>query len=680
MKTHLSTLLLIGINSICMYAQEPAMPETVQQMIEQAAQEGDEEEAALLFENYEEYLEHPLDLNNADTATLRQFPLFTDFQVQSLLDYRRIYGALYSIHELSLIHGFNEQLTQQLSPFFIIQPVSTYKKDNLWQQLTGGKHLVMMRTARTIEARKGYINNGEEATEETDNKHYLGFPWSLYLRYRYTYHKKLQWGITATNGAGEPFFKGANPYGFDFYSAHFLLNNVSKHIRRIVVGDYHAQFGQGLVLWSSGGRKVTNVQGAKKQERGFTAHTGSDENRFFRGAALTSNFHDLTVSAFFSNKYIDATTDDSGFSTLQTSGLHNTNSTMANKHTLQETVAGGNVSWAWEKLKIGATGLWHCYGAENHREIKLYNYFELKENNNANFGIDFSFLWKRCSIFGETAISHNGGKAAVAGILLDLAYEFQLSAVYRNYAKNYQAVYAKGFGNNSKTANEEGCSIGLQWLAHSLLTISGYADIFSFPWLRYGVDAPSTGWSYQLQASWQVTPATAMLFQVNQSSKAANHDGFGATKTIIDKKQTSLRYGIRYELLPGLKMEERIEFCLSGNGNNTTGLSLYHNITHKIAGSGIDWSARLALFDTESWDTRIYAYENDATGAFSVPAYYSKGLRWYLNFHWRPWKPLDIWLRAAQTRYVDKESISNGAAVIEGGVQTDIKLQVRVQF
>jgi hypothetical protein len=530
-----------------------------------------------------------------------------------------------------------------------------------------------------MEQRKGY----EELSDETAaNKQYLGFPWSFYLRYRYTYRKNLQWGITAVNGAGEPFFKHINPAGFDFYSAHIMVNDLSKHVKQLIIGDYQASFGQGLVVWSgAAGRKSVNVLAAKKQERGFTPHTGSDENRFLRGAAVGFNFNKLSVSAFCSYKFIDATMDSLGFKTLQTSGVHNTEKTAADKHSLSELVSGYNVSLTFGKVKIGSSGLWHGYGAENNRDMKPYNRFELSENHNFNAGIDFSALWKQCNLFGEIGISANGGKAGLVGLLLDLSYSFRFSTLYRYYAKDYQAVYAKGFGENSKTANEEGWYIGLQWMPHRLLTINLCADIHAFPWFRYGINAPSNGWDYQLQAAWQTTSETLMTLSLQQRSKAVSVEmPLSGIKQVVNNEATGVKYSIRYELIPQLRMEDRINLSFISGSTRETGLLLYHDINYRLPFFGLDCSARLALFDTGSWASRLYAYENDVLGAFSVPAYYAQGTRWYVNLHWHQWKKLDVWLRLSQTRYADKETISSGLASIAGNVQTDRALQVRVRL
>jgi hypothetical protein len=366
---------------------------------------------------------------------------------------------------------------------------------------------------------------------------------------------------------------------------------------------------------------------------------------------------------------------------LQTSGLHNTKKTAADKHSLSERVSGYNISVIWGKLKIGSSGLWHAYGAENNRDIKPYNRFELAENHNFNAGMDFSALWKHCNLFGEFGVSANGGKAGIVGLLLDLSYSFRFSTLYRYYAKNYQAVYAKGFGENSKTANEEGWYTGLQWMPHKLWTINACVDIYAFPWFRYGINAPSNGWDYRMQIAWQTTPETLMSLSLQHNSKAVSVENpLSGIKQVLNNETLSLKYNIRYELIPSLRMEDRIALSFIEGSTTETGLLLYHDINYKLPKIGMDCSARIALFDTGGWASRLYAYENDVLGAFSVPAYYSQGTRWYINLHWKLWKKLDLWLRLAQTRYSDKETISSGLASIAGNIQTDFTLQIRMRF
>ena len=89
---------------------------------------------------------------------------------------------------------------------------------------------------------------------------------------------------------------------------------------------------------------------------------------------------------------------------------------------------------------------------------------------------------------------------------------------------------------------------------------------------------------------------------------------------------------------------------------------------------------RYALFDTDSYETRIYTYENDVMYGFSVPALEGTGIRCFLLVSWKPWRFLEIWARYAQTFYNDRNVIGTGLETIEGNMKSEIKFQALFRF
>ena len=49
--------------------------------------------------------------------------------------------------------------------------------------------------------------------------------------------------------------------------------------------------------------------------------------------------------------------------------------------------------------------------------------------------------------------------------------------------------FGNAFSQNSAVRNEQGMYIGMQWTPFARWKLSAYADVFRFPWLKYGVDA-----------------------------------------------------------------------------------------------------------------------------------------------------------------------------------------------
>ena len=91
-------------------------------------------------------------------------------------------------------------------------------------------------------------------------------------------------------------------------------------------------------------------------------------------------------------------------------------------------------------------------------------------------------------------------------------------------------------------------------------------------------------------------------------------------------------------------------------------------------------SLRFALFDTESYNAGIYAYENDVLYAYSIPAYYYRGTRTYLMLNYIIYKGFEIWLRYSQTYFDNKDVVSSGLSEIQGNTKSEIKAQLSIKF
>ena len=90
---------------------------------------------------------------------------------------------------------------------------------------------------------------------------------------------------------------------------------------------------------------------------------------------------------------------------------------------------------------------------------------------------------------------------------------------------------------------------------------------------------------------------------------------------------------------------------------------------------------RYALFQTDSYDARIYAYENDVPGSYSIPAYYSRGSRFYLMLDYNITRKIELWVRYSQTFYDNQTTISpGGLSEINGNTKSEIRTQIRFKF
>ena len=117
-----------------------------------------------------------------------------------------------------------------------------------------------------------------------------------------------------------------------------------------------------------------------------------------------------------------------------------------------------------------------------------------------------------------------------------------------------------------------------------------------------------------------------------------------------------------------------------GNEDPENGYLIFQDVIYRKRQSPFSFTFRYALFDTDSWDSRIYAYEHDVLYAFSIPAFYKRGTRTYLIFRYKIAHGIDIWIRYSQTYYNNIDVISSGLNEIQGSAKSEVKAQVRLKF
>jgi hypothetical protein len=86
------------------------------------------------------------------------------------------------------------------------------------------------------------------------------------------------------------------------------------------------------------------------------------------------------------------------------------------------------------------------------------------------------------------------------------------------------------------------------------------------------------------------------------------------------------------------------------------------------------------LFDTDSYDTRLYAFEQDVPYSFSVPGFSGKGSRFYVLLNSDLTKDISLILRYSQTWYSDRNVISSGPDEINGNKKSDVKVVLRLSL
>jgi hypothetical protein len=155
-----------------------------------------------------------------------------------------------------------------------------------------------------------------------------------------------------------------------------------------------------------------------------------------------------------------------------------------------------------------------------------------------------------------------------------------------------------------------------------------------------------------------------------------------ALESVVPFEQENFRFNVLYPVGQAFRFRNRIEWVrIKREGSFQNGFLFYQDISYKPLNSSLSITLRYALFDAEDYDARIYAFESDVLYAFSIPAFYDKGNRFYCLLNYNLTRNTEIWLRYAVTVYNNRAIISEGGLnEIQGNKRSDVRVQVRFTF
>jgi len=702
--------LLINADS---FAQNyPRKAIDIEQYIEEMFQQQDEDlNYEDLYESYFLLFTSPLNLNKATRDELVSLNILSELQINALLDHKKKHGRFLSVYELQAVEYFDLKTIYKLLPFITVNDDGLQADTrSLGQRIkTEHNHYFIMRTDRTIQDRAGYlVPEGDTLANGNLRSRYVGSPWRTYMRYRLSHPQDFSFGFTAEKDPGEQFV--VNPenrqYGMDFYSFHLAFFNKGK-IKSAVIGDYRIQIGQGLLL-SAGftvGKSAETVNTIRRSNLGIKPYTSVLETGFMRGGAVNLKVGKFEVMPFVSYLREDGiirqqviaqdstgtpgdTDDFDGIdqdnvldyvSAIQTSGLHRTANELAARKQVATFTTGATAQYYSEDktLNIGLTGLFTRYSVPINRNTNDYNQFEFSGQENALMSFNYSYNWRNFNFFGENGISSSGGKGLVNGVLASVSKNIDFALHTRYYDPNFHTFYGNALAENSRAINEAGTYMGIKIRPNKKWAMAAYHDSFRFHWLRFRADAPARGDEYLVRITHTPTRKINIYGQYRRESKGLNTPDPDAVIDYISQAiRSNYSFNIGIKTADNITLKSRIQGSSFNHGTKTTyGYAIMQDVNFEFSKFKI--ATRFALFDTDDYENRQFAYEKDVLYAFAIPAYYGLGYRAYCLVECRPTKRMTLWVKYSYTNYRNQSVISSGLEKIEGSVRSDVRMQLR---
>ncbi|MDR1555714.1 MAG: helix-hairpin-helix domain-containing protein [Tannerellaceae bacterium] len=648
---------------------------------EMAAEIEDEERTEALYNELSYRSEHPSDLNRVTAEELQTLPFLSDNQIEAILSYRKRYGKMATVYELKNIEELDFRSIELLLPFVYISKKTAEKRpltvDNF---VNYGNNELQIRYDQCFQQKQGYRSQADSLLAAFPNRQYLGEPFYHSLRYSYAFDQRLQFGMVAEKDAGEAF---ANKYnkGYDFYSFHFVLKDAGW-LSTLAVGDYRMSFGQGLVVSNefTPGRNAIVAQ-AERRTYGFRRHFSTNESDFFRGIAATAHWGNTDVSLFYSYRKLDATADSFSVSSIKTDGLHRLMRDWEKRALLPMQTYGGNIRYATPNLCFGFTALSYSFG--DYRimpDDKPYNLFYFRGNSNLNMSLDYLLKNRFLKFYGETAISANKAPATLNALQLTPVSYLSFLLLYRYYDVKYQAWFGNAFAQNTMVQNEQGLYLGLQFTPFAYWKVSTYADFFRFPWLRYGVDAPSAGKEYMVQLDYTQMENASFYLRYKCKQREKNQTLPGGKPSVLPYEQHRLRLQLQYGI-QALHFKTSVDGILYNEKNKQSkGFMPAQHIGWHPEKLPFRADLSAAYFRTDDYNTRLSTYEKSILYAFHTPQMYGKGVRLSATLRWDAPNRFSLFAKLSCTHYTDRSTTGTGLEEIDGNTKTDLSLLLRRKF
>ncbi len=675
-----------------------------------------------LLEQLVDLRERPLDVNLASADELAQIPSLDPLTAADVVRYREANGPFTSLPQLRSVPGLTAQVYLDARPYLTIGPrLQTAVSRGLRfpraprpsEIAAGLQYTATQRVQRRLNEQAGYRLDPGDSTRT-----YPGSPERIYTRFTAAYRRQFSLNVTLEKDPGEAFAfdPSTNTFGYDYVSASAALLKAGR-IEALVLGDFVAEFGQGVALWraSGFGKGPDAVGGPVRSGRGIRPYGSVDENNFFRGAALSvAVTPSIYASAFASRRARDASVDTLGIdladpdlspdaidgavvTSLSATGLHRTPSELARKGAIEETLFGGAVEARYRgrraQARLGIVATQSAFDTPIQRGSRIDQAFDFAGDAATIVSVYGEARTRALQAFGEGARGPGGGLGGVLGFGAEVGGGTEILLVGRHYDRDFTSLHGYPFGErNGIGRNETGLYAGIRLRPSRQWTVNAYVDQYRFPYLRFTVPRPSVGREALITAEVRPRRYLRAYFQARTETREvgvdANNTIPGSTVGALgEETRQTLRVQGEWDTSRTIRLRARVEGSRARQASDfgeprpdaTTGALVYQDVRVQ-AFPWLRVDTRLTLFRTDDYDSRLYAFENDLTGVFAIPALSGRGVRGYVLLAAEPVSGLVVQAKLASTWLRGVRRIGSGASEVEGNRVSDVGLQLRYRF
>lgn len=627
-----------------------------------------------LYENAAWLRLFKLDLNRVTEQQLNALGILSPRQAHMIISHRKQFGSFGSLLELQSVDSLPVQTLSELAQYLFVRPARDSGQGN--DRISGGtpRGLISWRTDHSS------AFDHYQRTASMDNR-YAGSPWSNTLRLRLAEPGEWSAGLTVANDAGEPYrWDGLKQLCFDNISAHVQLQSRGR-TQNLIVGDYHAQFGQGLLVGSGFriGRGADPIVSAVRAFNGFSPNHSVQESGYLHGVAHSYSItNEWTAHFMASSRREDGITpvDSTGewMSSILRSGYHRSPNEQLHRKTILESQAGIALSRSFAQGALGA--LVHVIGWD-HPWRQTQGYANGHLPSSSVIGTSFFGHWSgnRATVFGEGSMA-SGTPAGIVGLAIGVNSGLDFVLVVRYYPSSFISVHGNALGEHTTPGNERGVYYGMKYKLNRFLSLSTHLDLFEFPGLTAQSISPSAGTNGQVRLTYQQPGNFSFQLAGNGTSRVSNDTRQGQP---IPETRTRSRFQVSLSLAKFLSRQTdftcRVVVTLADDGiQKPTGHALLFDGSHRFR--RIRLAGGLSMFESATSATGMYVFERDPWLSMSFPLLRGRGTRTYLMGSYQAGAQTTVWLKWSSTNFL---TINPDESDDPGSWQVKIQLNRKIR-
>ena len=647
----------------------------------------DDEATATVDESFERlyYLQqNKINLNQTNAEQLRQLPFLSVMQIEAIVYYLDRNRPMRSLGELMLIPQLDYDTRRRLMLFcYAGDTADTAAADStatLRSLLRFPHHTLMLSTSIPMYTVAGFQSVSDSVLQRNPNRVYRGNNSNYSLRYRLDMGSHVAAGIQVEKDAGER--------TVDYISAWVMIRDLGR-VSRLVAGDYRLSFGQGLVMGQGGLSfgKQSWMSTSYTASRGLRQHSSMTESGYMRGVAATMALTpSISVTPFVSYTDIDATLTASrdAATSLKTDGLHRTLLERSKRGAIHNLTMGGNVEYRMSASTLDFTAV------HTHLSLPLqprhdtpstaYRLYNLSGNHFGALSVAYHTRLARLTIEGEVAhTTASRGFATTHFLRYRPSASTNLLLALRHFDKHYATMYGSSMSENTHPQNETGVMAGVRSEVTGGVYVEAYTDFFRFPYSRSDATGPSTGADIQGQLRWQSSRSQSWQLRYRMKTKQRDCDTGLDSPQLFYATSHTLRLQHDLQTQGGLTATTAASLALRFNpdSDNESGYMISERMGWQSPSGALRLSASLAYFHTDSYATRLYAYEPSLLYSMGMSAFYYHGMRFALVASLKVHPSLTLCGKVGATRYFDRHTIGSGLNLINNSHREDLSLQLR---